>query len=51
MEDTQKKLDKALRRNLEGQNKTPTQVIKNPSSELSEEEPISENDAEESLEN
>ncbi len=51
LEDTQKKLDKALRRNLEGQNKTPTQVIKNPSSELSEEEPISENDAEESLEN
>ena len=51
LEDTQKKLDKALKRNLEGQNKTPTQVIKNPSSELSEEEPISENDAEESLEN
>ena len=51
LEDTQKKLDKALKKNLEGQNKTPTQVIKNPSSELSEEEPISENDAEESLEN
>ena len=48
-EDTQKKLDKALKRNLEGQNKTPTQVTKNSTPELSEEEPISENDTEEPL--
>ena len=50
LEDTQKKLDKALKRNLEGQNKNPTQVTKNPTSELTEEEPISENDTEEPLE-
>ena len=49
LEDTQKKLDKALKRNLEGQNKTQTQITKNPTSELTEEEPISENEAEEPL--
>ena len=49
LEDTQKKLDKALKRNLEGQNKTQTQTTKNPTSELTEEEPISENEAEEPL--
>ena len=40
LEDTQKKLDKALKRNLEGQNKNPTPVEKNPSSDLPVEEPI-----------
>ena len=49
LEDTQKKLDKALKRNLEGQNKTQTQITKNPTSELNEEEPIPENEAEEPL--
>ena len=49
LEDTQKKLDKALKRNLEGQNKTQTQTTKNPTSELTEEEPISENEVEEPL--
>ena len=47
LEDTQKKLDKALKRNLEVQNKTPTQVTKNPSNDLSVEETISENDSDE----
>ena len=49
LEDTQKKLDKALKRNLEGQNKTPTQATKNPATELTEEESISENETEEPL--
>ena len=49
LEDTQKKLDKALKRNLEGQNKTQTPITKNPTSELTDEEPISENDTEEPL--
>ena len=49
LEDTQKKLDKALKRNLEGQNKTQTPITKNPTSELPDEEPISENDTEEPL--
>ena len=49
LEDTQKKLDKALKRNLEGQNKTQTQITKNPTSELNEEEPIPESEAEEPL--
>ena len=48
LEDTQKKLDKALKRNLEGQ-KTQTPITKNPSAELTDEEPISENDTEEPL--
>jgi CarD family transcriptional regulator len=50
LEDTQKKLDKALKRNLEGQNKAQAQITKNPTSELTEEEPVSENEAEEPLE-
>ena len=49
LEDTQKKLDKALKRNLEGQNKTQTQITKKPTSELTEEEPISENEVDEPL--
>ncbi len=51
LEDTQKKLDKALKRNLENQSKNspPTQgSTKTQSSELSEEEPIS--DADENIE-
>ena len=49
LEDTQKKLDKALKRNLEGQAKpAATQVTKNPSSDLPVEEPS--NDSEEPLE-
>ena len=43
LEDTQKKLDKALKRNLGGQSQ-PVAVTKNPSSELPVDEPISEND-------
>ena len=50
LEDTQKKLDKALKRNLEGQNRAQAQITKNPTSELTEEEPVSENEAEEPLE-
>ena len=50
LEDTQKKLDKALKRNLEGQNKAQAQITKNPASELTEEEPVSENETEEPLE-
>ena len=43
IEDTQKKLDKALKRNLEGQTKpAPTPETKTPSSEMSVEEPIAE---------
>ena len=43
LEDTQKKLDKALKRNLEGQTKpSPTPETKAPSSEISVEEPIAE---------
>ena len=48
LEDTQKKLDKALKRNLEGQQKPAPQVTKNPSSDLPVEEPS--NDTGESLE-
>ena len=50
LEDTQKKLDKALKRNLEGQNKNPTPVEKNPSSDLQAEEPLPETETEEPLE-
>ena len=51
LEDTQKKLDKALKRNLEGQSKNPTPVEKNPgSSELPVEETISPSENEEPLE-
>ena len=44
LEDTQKKLDKALKRNLEGQSKPSAPINKDPSSELPMEEPISENE-------
>ena len=49
LEDTKKKLDKALKRNLEGQNKNPTPVEKSPSSDLQVEEPLQETDSEEPL--
>ncbi|MDA9731094.1 transcriptional regulator [Candidatus Pelagibacter sp.] len=49
LEDTQKKLDKALKRNLEGQNKNPSPVERNPSSDLPVEEPIPETETEEPL--
>ena len=48
LEDTQKKLDKALKRNLESQ-KNPAPIEKNPSSDLPVEEPISETETEEPL--
>ena len=44
LEDTQKKLDKALKRNLEGQPKSSTPINKDPSTDLPIEEPISENE-------
>ena len=44
-EDTQKKLDKALKRNLDNQSKTTTQPTKNTTPELPVEEPISENES------
>ena len=44
LEDTQKKLDKALKRNLEGTPKPASPVTKNPSNDLSVEETISENE-------
>ena len=44
LEDTQKKLDKALKRNLENQEKKVQPIVKTPSSNLPEEEPISETD-------
>ncbi len=50
LEDTQKKLDKALKRNLEGQNKQETQAIKSPAPEIQDEEPISESDNDEPVE-
>ena len=50
LEDTQKKLDKALKRNLDGQNKQETTAVKSPTPEIQDEEPISENDNEETLE-
>ena len=43
-EDTQKKLDKALKRNLESQQTSTSQTPKTQQSDLPEEEPISEND-------
>ena len=43
VEDTQKKLDKALKRNLENQIKTSTPINKDPTSELPADEPIAEN--------
>ena len=44
LEDTQKKLDKALKRNLEGQTKPATPVAKNPPNDLPVDETISENE-------
>ena len=44
LEDTQKKLDKALKRNVENQTKAQASVSKNPSNDLSVEEPITENE-------
>ena len=50
LEDTQKKLDKALKRNLDGQNKQETTAIKSSAPEIQDEEPISESDNEEPAE-
>ena len=50
LENTQKKLDKALKRNQENQNKTTPPVQKTTVSDLPDEEPISEPDNVESLE-
>ncbi len=50
LEDTQKKLDKALKRNLDVQGKQETPLAKNQTSEIQVEEPISENDNEEPIE-
>ena len=50
LEDTQKKLDKALKRNLDGQNKQETTTIKSSDSEIQDDEPISENDNDEPVE-
>ena len=44
LEDTQKKLDKALKRNLENQSKPSEPVAKNPSTELPVQESVSENE-------
>ena len=49
LEDTQKKLDKALKRNLEGQAKAPISNPKSTTSDLPDEEPIPETDSEEPL--
>ncbi len=50
LEDTQKKLDKALKRNLDGQNKQETTAIKSSTPEIQDEEPISESDNDEPVE-
>ena len=50
LEDTQKKLDKALKRNLGDQNKQEPASVKSPSSEIQDDEPISENDNDEPIE-
>ena len=45
LEDTQKKLDKALKRNLNTENKdVPTQAVKATTPDLNVDEPIAEND-------
>ena len=44
LEDTQKKLDKALKRNLEGQAKPVPTTTKSSSNDLPDEEPLTEND-------
>jgi len=49
-EDTQKKLDKALKRNQENQNKTAAPIQKTTASDMPDEEPISEPESGESLE-
>ena len=49
-EDTQKKLDKALQRNLDNQNKNVATQTKSGSTNLPDDEPISETDTEEPLE-
>jgi CarD family transcriptional regulator len=49
LKDTQKKLDKALKRNLEGQAKAPISNPKSTTSDLPDEEPIAETDSEEPL--
>ena len=50
LEDTQKKLDKALKRNLDGQAKPETTAVKSSTPEIQDEEPISENDSDENIE-
>ena len=50
LEDTQKKLDKALKRNLDGQNKPETTAIKSSAPEIQDEEPITESDNDEPVE-
>ena len=44
LEETQKKLDKALKRNLENQPKPSAPIAKNPTTEIQEDEPISDNE-------
>ena len=50
LENTQKKLDKALKRNLDTQNKEETTAIKSSAPEIQDEEPISESDNDDSVE-
>ena len=51
IEDTQKKLDKALKRNLENQTKSATtEISKSTSTELAIEEPISDNEVNDTIE-
>ena len=50
LEDTQKKLDKALKRNLDDQVKQEATAVKGSAPEIQDEEPISENDNEETIE-
>ena len=50
LEDTQKKLDKALKRNLDGQNKKETTAVTSSASEIQDEEPITETDNDEPVE-
>ena len=50
LEDTQKKLDKALKRNLDDQNKQESPAIKSSAPEIQDEEPISESDNDEPVE-
>ena len=50
LEDTQKKLDKALKRNVEGQNKQEVTAVKSSTPTIQDEEPITENDNDEPIE-